>query len=315
MSRLLQWCIVSSICQGWNVVFGFVVHGGMMRSISQHMRESMLQGVTTTTETATNLQGFESFLRSNPKSDKISANTFHHVEFYCGDATTTYKRFVMGLGMELIAKSDQSTGNTMHASYVVRSGEMQMIFTAPYSSTIGTATTTATSSTTKNEKSCDTIPFPSFQSENAFQFFCQHGLGVKAIAIEVDDVTSSHNALIQNGAVSCLTPVKIQSNKDTEKHLGYAEYAEVALYGDVILRLVNSKHYTGAFLPHFTEKITTATSGSTMSHTSYGLTRYDHIVGNVWELGPSMARVKKMTVSCGQCVMLMITLSCDVTLI
>ena len=294
---MLQWCIVSSIYQGWNIAFGFAVHGGIIRSISQNMRESMLQGVTT--ESANSLQGFESFLRTNPQSDKISATSFHHVEFYCGDATTTYKRFVMGLGMELIAKSDQSTGNTMHASYVVRSGQMQMIFTAPYSSTIGTASATATSSsssTISNEKSCDVLPFPSFKSENAFQFFCQHGLGVKAIAIEVDDVTASHDALTHNGAVSCLAPVKVQSNKDTEKHLGYAEYAEVALYGDVILRLINSKNYKGAFLPHFTEKITTATSANTMSNT-YGLTRYDHIVGNVWELGPSMARVKKMTVS------------------
>ena len=294
MSLLWQWCIVSSIYQGWNVAFGFAVHGGIIRSIPQNMRESMIQRVTSSSETASSLQGFESFLRTNPYSDKISATTFHHVEFYCGDATTTYKRFVMGLGMELIAKSDQSTGNTMHASYVVRSGQMQMIFTAPYSSTIGTATASSfSSSTVKNEKSCDVLPFPSFQSENAFQFFCQHGLGVKAIAIEVDDVTSSHDALTHNGAVSCLAPVKVQSNKDTENYLGYAEYAEVALYGDVILRLVNSKHFKGAFLPHFTEMITRDNEKSN----TYGLTRFDHIVGNVWELGASMARVKKMTVS------------------
>ena len=32
---------------------------------------------------------------------------FHHVEFYCGDATTAASRFVHGLGMSLVAKSDQ----------------------------------------------------------------------------------------------------------------------------------------------------------------------------------------------------------------
>lgn len=32
---------------------------------------------------------------------------FHHVEFYCGDATATASRFMFGLGMNLVAKSDQ----------------------------------------------------------------------------------------------------------------------------------------------------------------------------------------------------------------
>lgn len=32
---------------------------------------------------------------------------FHHVEFYCGDATAMAKRFVYGLGMSIVAKSDQ----------------------------------------------------------------------------------------------------------------------------------------------------------------------------------------------------------------
>lgn len=32
---------------------------------------------------------------------------FHHVEFYCGDATTAAARFVWGLGMSMVAKSDQ----------------------------------------------------------------------------------------------------------------------------------------------------------------------------------------------------------------
>lgn len=32
---------------------------------------------------------------------------FHHVEFYCGDATAAASRFVWGLGMKLVAKSDQ----------------------------------------------------------------------------------------------------------------------------------------------------------------------------------------------------------------
>jgi hypothetical protein len=38
----------------------------------------------------------------------------------CADASNTYRRFAHGLGMQLVAKTDQSTGNHTFASYVVR---------------------------------------------------------------------------------------------------------------------------------------------------------------------------------------------------
>ena len=42
-------------------------------------------------------------------------------------------RFSWGLGMNLVAKSDQSTGNSAFASYAVQSGELVFAITAPYS--------------------------------------------------------------------------------------------------------------------------------------------------------------------------------------
>lgn len=38
----------------------------------------------------------------------------------CSEATIVYRRFLLGLGMQLVAKSDQSTGNSTYASYVLR---------------------------------------------------------------------------------------------------------------------------------------------------------------------------------------------------
>jgi len=38
------------------------------------------------------LTGSKGFVRSNPQSDKFSIDHFDHVEFYCADATSTYKR-------------------------------------------------------------------------------------------------------------------------------------------------------------------------------------------------------------------------------
>ena len=79
------------------------------------------------------LVGYANFVRSNPKSDKFEIKKFLHVEFYCQDATNTAKRFGWGLGMQTVGKSDQSTGNQSYASYVIQSGEVQFIFSAPYS--------------------------------------------------------------------------------------------------------------------------------------------------------------------------------------
>lgn len=56
------------------------------------------------------LVGFHNFVRHNPYSDKFVVQKFHHVEFYCSDATNTSRRFTWGLGMHEVAKSDLSTG-------------------------------------------------------------------------------------------------------------------------------------------------------------------------------------------------------------
>lgn len=148
-------------------------------------------------------------------TDKVSITKFHHVEFYCGDATNTYKRFLVGLGMELISKSDQSTGNCVHASYVLKSGDMQMVFTAPYSSTMGTSPTTPSATATATapavSANLDNIvgPFPSFHPEVASDFFKKHGFGVKSVAVEVSDVTTSYDAMMMSGGISYLKPTKV----------------------------------------------------------------------------------------------------------
>lgn len=41
------------------------------------------------------LVGFANFVRSNPRADRFDVLKFHHIEFWCGDATNTYKRCVL----------------------------------------------------------------------------------------------------------------------------------------------------------------------------------------------------------------------------
>eukprot|EP01036_Dinobryon_divergens_P058380 gene58380-77896_t len=173
------------------------------------------------------------FIRKNPMSDKFSSKCFHHVEIYCGDATSTYKRFMLGLGMNPSVKSDLSTGNNVHASYGLESSNLRMLFTAPY-----------ISSPVHNDSS---EILPGFSRDIANSFTNKHGLGVRAVAIEVEDVKNAYEILIQNGAVSNLFPTKIIDSNGR----GYAYIAEIFLYGDVLLRLLNLEHFTGKFLPNF----------------------------------------------------------------
>ena len=42
------------------------------------------------------LVGHASFKRNNPRSDRFPSYKFDHVEFWCGDATTTSRRYVHG---------------------------------------------------------------------------------------------------------------------------------------------------------------------------------------------------------------------------
>eukprot|EP00246_Nothoceros_aenigmaticus_P018528 TRINITY_DN971_c0_g1_i1.p1 TRINITY_DN971_c0_g1~~TRINITY_DN971_c0_g1_i1.p1 ORF type:complete len:426 (-),score=71.17 TRINITY_DN971_c0_g1_i1:274-1551(-) len=202
------------------------------------------------------LVGFDRFQRHNPMSDLFKVLRFHHIEFWCGDATNTWKRFGWGLGMHLVAKSDQSTGNQTYASYVLQSHELLMAFTAPYSSKI--------------DQSESRPPHPGYNPEEGRKFTAVHDLAVRAVGVLVEDAEVAFNASVANGAVAVLEPQLLRDDS------GGMVVAEVKLYGDVVLRYVSSNGYSGPFLPKY-ELVESLPL-------SYGLRRLDHAVGNVHSL-------------------------------
>ena len=209
-------------------------------------------------------------------SDFFDSFGFHHIEFYCGDATSAYKRFILSLGMQLIAKSDLSTGNLLHASYALESGSVKMLFTAPYP---------------KNENktlSSTSKALPGFDQVRAYSFFEQHGFGVKAIAILVSNVSFAYTTMVARGAVGMLEPTRIVDQVGS----GYSIIAEVCLYGDVVLRIMNNDMYSGRFFPIFED-----TEYSHLSGNSYQIEKFDHIVGNLWSLQPKVDALKSITVN------------------
>lgn len=226
-----------------------------------------------TAESLFKLVGFKNFVRQNPKSDRFRVNRFHHVEFWCTDATNTARRFSWGLGMPIVAKSDLSTGNTVHASYLLRSGDLRFVFTAPYSPSISDAADAGNSSAS----------LPTFDHAACRTFAASHGLAARSIAVEVEDAEVAFNTSVAHGAKPSSPPVILDN---------LAVIAEVQLYGDVVLRYVSYKDRANHldFLPGFepTDEISSFPL-------DYGIRRLDHAVGNVPELAPAVAYVKSFT--------------------
>jgi len=132
------------------------------------------------------------------KTDKFKMHKFHHIEYWCPDATNAFKRysrsllpnlhignlpywphpgdyfayrFSWGLGMPLVAKSDHSTGNSSFASYVLKSDDLTFIFTAPYS---------------RQAAPADSTPaVPSYNQDAIYSFVNKHGLAVRAVGTDI----------------------------------------------------------------------------------------------------------------------------------
>ncbi|WOL12260.1 hypothetical protein Cni_G21026 [Canna indica] len=231
------------------------------------------------------LLGFERFVRENPRTDRFPVLGFHHIEFWVADATTAAGRFSFGLGMPLVARSDLSTGNPFFASYLLRSASLRFLFSAPYGGPAAAAA--AANSTTPS-------PIPSFDAEFARRFSADHGLAVRAIAVEVADAAEAFRISVEHGARPSFPPADLGE--------GFA-LAEVELYGDVVLRYISRPKTTPfpseppqppknvpAFLPGFEDIDDAESPGLT-----FGLVRVDHAVGNVPELAPVMRYIAGFT--------------------
>ncbi|KAF0708855.1 hypothetical protein As57867_006173, partial [Aphanomyces stellatus] len=214
------------------------------------------------------LVGYENFVRNNPKTDRFSMHKFHHMEFYCQDATNVSKRFGWAAGLKLVAKSDQSTGNHAYSSYVMQSGELKIAITAPYSR--------------KNQKEGYVPPHPGFNVDFAHEFCNKHGLAVRAMAISVDDAKLAYELSVKHGAVGVCPPKTLKCDKTNTTQV----ISSVKLYGEVVLRFL-SGNYKGRFLPGYED-----VEGPDVS---IGLERLDHAVGNVPNLVEAVEYVTKYT--------------------
>mmetsp|Transcript_32180 Transcript_32180/g.81790 ORF Transcript_32180/g.81790 Transcript_32180/m.81790 type:complete len:476 (-) Transcript_32180:554-1981(-) len=230
------------------------------------------------------LVGHKNFVRNNPRSDRFPIHRFHHVEFWCSDATTTYKRFQTGLGMGLVAKSDLSTGNSCFASYALQSHELVFAFTAPYSRTVA------------GNSSPGAVPLPHYSHDTALSFIASHGLAVRAMGLVVEDAAHAFEESVKHGGVPVLPPTPLPAGSATPTHT----IAEVKLYGDVVLRYISGDVTSQPYLAGYEAVQLPAgfhdrpQAGQHAGY-SYGLKRLDHAVGNVHKLPEAINYVMGFT--------------------
>jgi len=220
------------------------------------------------------LVGAANFQRSNSRSDRFALRRFHHIEFWCGDAANASRRFATGLGMDLVAYSDHSTGNHECASHVARSNELVFAFTAPYGDEVY-GRQAGEDAAVKGVGA----PLPSYERSKARAFFAAHGMAVRAVGVTVDDCEVAFAKSVEGGARPVLPPTAVGEDA------GAATVAEVELYGDVVLRFVQlGEGFAGPFLPGY-EATEGWTSGEARGDAdTFGIARLDHAVGNVPDL-------------------------------
>jgi len=172
------------------------------------------------------------------EADFLQIKAIDHVHFWVGNAKQAMYYWWKGFGFKPVAYSGLETGNRHSASYVMESGQIRFVVSAPYDP----------------------------NSEMAAHHMI-HGDGVKAIALEVDDLAKTYAAVVARGAQIAWPP------REEIDEFGELRTAAIHTYGEVLHIFVDRSSYGGPFAPSY--------QPLEMQAEPAGLAAIDHIVGNV----------------------------------
>ncbi|MEI7771298.1 MAG: 4-hydroxyphenylpyruvate dioxygenase [Chloroflexales bacterium] len=150
------------------------------------------------------------------------ANTFpdihgiDYLELYVSNARQAVHFYRSTLGLIPIAYAGLETGLRDRTSYVLASGEVRLMLTAPL------------------------LP-----EHPIGAFVARHGDGVKDIALRVTDTTEAYTLALEHGAEPVLPPTVYEDGH------GRVVKATIAAYGDVVHSFIERQDYDGPFLPGF----------------------------------------------------------------
>jgi 4-hydroxyphenylpyruvate dioxygenase len=167
-----------------------------------------------------------------------------HVEWWVGNARAFAGLLTSSFGFEEAAYAGPETGRRDRVSHLLQQGRIRFIVTGA----LGPESPIA-------------------------EHVRTHGDGVKDICFLVDDAEAAFVAAVARGALPEREP-----KVDTDE-LGAIHQAAIRTYGETVHTFLDRSAYTGPFAPQFGPPVLPTPAGEPV-----GLTRFDHIVGNV-ELG------------------------------
>jgi 4-hydroxyphenylpyruvate dioxygenase len=150
------------------------------------------------------------------EADFLQIKAIDHVHFYVGNARHAMYYWWKGFGFQPVAYSGLETKNRDSASYVLQSGQIRFVLSAPYAPT----------------------------SELAAHHMV-HGDGVKVIALEVDDVEKAWKATTERGGKSGWAP------REEKDETGILRTSAIYTYGETLHVFVDRSDYTGTFAPGY----------------------------------------------------------------
>lgn len=150
-----------------------------------------------------------------------------YVEFWVGNAYQAAAFYRGVFGFDVIAYAGPETGVRDRASYVLRQGDISLMFTAGLG-----------------------------PESPIVQHVALHGDGVRDIALRVEDVDSAFKAATAHGAWPVLHPSTVEGSR------GIVRRAAVAAYGETVHSFIDRSRYQGVFMPRY-ERLPDAAARST----------------------------------------------------
>jgi 4-hydroxyphenylpyruvate dioxygenase len=146
----------------------------------------------------------------------MQIKSIDHIHFWVGNAKHAMYYWWKAFGFQPVAYSGLETGNRRYTSYVLESGKIRFVVSAPYS-----------------------------PSDEMAAHHMLHGDGVKVIALEVDDVAKAYAETLARGAVVAWPP------REEVDEFGELRTAAIRTYGEVLHIFVDRSAYGGPFAPTY----------------------------------------------------------------
>ena len=163
-----------------------------------------------------------------------------HVELYVGNAKQAAHYYMAAWGFQPLAYAGLETGLKDRTSYVLQQDKIRLVLTAPLK-----------------------------QGGEINRHIEQHGDGVKAIALWVDDARKSFEETVKRGAEPYLEP------EVREDENGKVVLSGIHTYGETVHIFVERSGFDGTFLPGY------RAWNPHYQPDPVGLKYIDHMVGNV----------------------------------